>query len=122
MKKPLIASLLLIFTLSVSSQETPLEKELDSLKSVHNICILKDKLKSNSKIQDSLLIEKNKLNTQLSDIESFKIGRTKLDKEKQLIEIKALIQKNDEFIKNNIDLNKSLTEELKTAQEKVNSL
>ncbi|TBV26624.1 MULTISPECIES: hypothetical protein [Meridianimaribacter] len=122
MKSLIILSFLFGITFNSIAQESSIKRELDSLKTVHAVCDITSQIGKNIKTHDSLSKIQEKYKSQYLDIQSFKIGRTKLDKEKQIKEINTLIENNDKAIIENRALYHSLLEKLKVAEEKVKLL
>lgn len=119
--KNLIAPIIFLLSLVSFSQEN-YKKQLDSLITVHKVCEIESNIKKQTIKLDSLVKLKEKYNYQLQDINSFKIGRTNLQKEKQLNEINDLIKNNNSELdetKTNLLL---IANELKLAKEEVKKL
>lgn len=122
MKSIITLTFLVLLSFNLEAQNSSIKKELDSLKTVHAVCVLEDHIKTSNTYLDSLIQEKQKLQNQLSDIQSFKMGRTKLEKEKQLKEINDLINTNAKKL-NEVTLTyDKLVNDLKDAKEKVKNL
>ena len=93
--KPIIVLILLFFSISsIAQTEFDYKRQYDSLTIVHKVCILENSLRNHRVKMDQLKKQKQNLKLQLSDIESFKLGRTDAEKEEQLAEINELIEAN----------------------------
>ncbi|MBR9845943.1 MAG: hypothetical protein GYB35_07465 [Algicola sp.] len=122
MKQLLILLVFCIVSCSKYSQKSSVQMELDSLKTVHNVCNIKTQITLTSNSVDSLTQEKEKLLFQLRDIEMFKLGRTELEKEKQLTEIHNLIKQNEFALKESSNFYNKLLYDLQIAKHKVDEL
>ncbi|WP_299336659.1 hypothetical protein [uncultured Psychroserpens sp.] len=122
MKSIITLSILFLAVWTTNAQNSSIKKELDSLKTVHAVCMIEDNIKTSNGALNQLMQEKQKLLNQLSDIQSFKIGRTKLEKEKQMKEITNLIKTNNTKLNEATQTHNALIEELKVAKEKVRDL
>ena len=122
MKQLLILLVFCIVSCSKYSKRSSVQMELDSLKTVHNVCNIKAQITLTSNSVDSLTQEKEKLLFQLRDIEMFKLGRTELEKEKQLTEIHNLIKQNEFALKESSNFYNKLLYDLQIAKHKVDEL
>lgn len=91
--KAYIVLILLFFSIS-SVAQIDYKRQLDSLTIVHKVCIIENSIRNQRVKLDQLKKQKHSLNSQLSDLQSFKIGRTDVEKETQLSEINLLIETN----------------------------
>ena len=90
-------TLLMFSFISVSSiAQIDYTKKLDSLTTVHNVCIIESSIRNHRIKMDQLKKQKQTLETQLSEVQSFKLGRTEEEKEEQLAEINKQIEANAE--------------------------
>jgi len=91
--KPYIVWSLLMTSLVTFSQ-TDYKKQLDSLTTVHKVCLIESTIRNHKVKLDQLKKQKEKLNVQLEDVQSFKLGRTDEEKEAQVNEVQILIDAN----------------------------
>lgn len=91
--KPYIFLIILFFSIG-SVAQTDYKRQLDSLMTVHKICVIESNLRNHRIKMDQLKKQKQSLDTQLSDIQSFKLRRTDIEKEEQLGAINELIEAN----------------------------
>lgn len=109
--------------ISVSSiAQIDYKKKLDSLTTVHNVCIIESSIRNHRIKMDQLKKQKQTLETQLSEIQSFKLGRTEEEKEEQLAEINKQIEANAEAYTNATVHLTTLINNLVLANEEVKEL
>lgn len=119
--KPFIVLAMLLCTL-VSVGQTDYKKQLDSLITVHKVCTIESSIRNHRVKLDQLKRQKVKLKTQLSEIQSFQIGRTEAEKIEQLEEVNQLIENNSVLLtKASVQLT-SLINDLLLANEEVKNL
>ena len=92
MKSHLVLVLLFISVGSVA--QTDYKRKLDSLTTVHKVCVLESNIRNHRLKMVQLKKQKQILDTQLVDIQSFKLRRTETEKEEQLSVINELIEAN----------------------------
>lgn len=85
--------ILLFFSLT-SIAQIDYKRQLDSLTIVHKVCTIESIIRNHRVKLDQLKKQKQNLNSQLAEIQSFKLGRTEAEKETQLTDIHLLIEKN----------------------------
>ena len=116
-------SLLMFSFISVSSiAQIDYKKKLDSLTTVHNVCIIESSIRNHRIKMDQLKKQKQTLETQLSEVQSFKLGRTEEEKEEQLAEINKQIEANAEAYTNATVHLTTLINNLVLANEEVKEL
>lgn len=91
--KPYIVLIVMVYSLG-SVAQIDYKMQLDSLTTVHKVCTIESTLRNHRLKLDQLKKQKQSLNAQLTDIESFKLGRTDTEKEEQLVEINETIEAN----------------------------
>lgn len=91
--KSYIVLILLFFSIG-SVAQTDYKRQLDSLTTVHKVCVIESNIRNHRVKMDQLKKQKQSLKTQLSDIQSFKLRRTDTEKEEQLAAINELIEAN----------------------------
>ncbi|WP_299391048.1 hypothetical protein [uncultured Gelidibacter sp.] len=91
--KPYTVLILMLFSIG-SVAQVDYKRQLDSLTTVHKVCTIENTIRNHRVKLDQLKKEKRRLNTQLTEIQSFKLGRTDAEKEEQLLEINKLIEAN----------------------------
>ena len=91
--KPYIFLIVLLFSIELVAQ-TDYKRQLDSLTTVHKVCVIESNIRNHRVKMDQLKKQKQSLNTQLSDIQSFKLRRSDSEKEEQLVAINELIEAN----------------------------
>lgn len=91
--KPYIVLILLFFSIT-SVAQIDYKRQFDSLTIVHKICIIKSGIRDHRLKMDQVKKEKQNLHSQLLDIQSFKLGRTDIEKETQIVKINELIEAN----------------------------
>lgn len=91
--KPFILLITLLFSVELAAQ-IDYKRQLDSMITVHKVCVIENTLRKHRLKVDQIKKQKQSLNTQLSDIQSFKIRRTDIEKEEQLAVINELIESN----------------------------
>lgn len=92
--KAFIVLILSFFSMTTVAQ-VDYKRQLDSLTIIHKVCTIESSIRNQRVKVDHLKKQKQSLNTQLSEIQSFKLGRTDIEKETQLSDINLLIQSND---------------------------
>lgn len=85
---------ILLFLSMTSVAQIDYKKQLDSIITVHKVCTIESSLRNHRIKLEQLKKQKQNLNAQLLDIQSFKLGRTDAEKEEQLAEITPLIETN----------------------------
>lgn len=91
--KAFIVLILLFFSIT-SVAQIDYKKQLDSLMIVHKVCTIESSIRKQRVKLDNLKKQKQSLNAQLAEIQSFKLGRTDAEKEAQLTEINQQIEAN----------------------------
>lgn len=119
--KPLIV-LAIVLSSFVSVAQTDYKKQLDSLTTVHKVCTIESSIRNHRVKLDQLKKQKEKLKAQLSDIQSFKIGRLDAEKEEQLVEINQLIEAHNSSLTDATVELTSLINDLVIANEEVKNL
>lgn len=115
--------ILMFSFISVSSiAQIDYKKKLDSLTTVHNVCIIESSIRNHRIKMDQLKKQKQTLETQLSEVQSFKLGRTEEEKEEQLAEINKQIEANAEAYTNATVHLTTLINNLVLANEEVKEL
>ncbi|MBA6154478.1 hypothetical protein [Gelidibacter maritimus] len=89
-----IPVLILLLVSITSVAQIDYKKQLDSLTIVHKVCTIEKSVRNHRVKLDQLKKQKQTLNTQLSEIQGFKLGRTDAEREEQLSEINLLIEAN----------------------------
>lgn len=97
--KPYIIVILMLFSIR-SVAQIDYKRQLDSLTTVHKVCTLENMIRNHRIKLDQLKKEKRRLNAQLTDIQSFKLGRTEAEKEEQLLEVNTLLEANAQALTN----------------------
>ena len=119
--KPIILIIAVLFSLELVAQ-TDYKRQLDSLKTVHKVCVIESNIRNHRVKMVQLKKQKQSLNTQLSEIQSFKLRRTEAEKEEQLAVINELIEANAIAHTNATVYLTSLINELVMANEDVKEL
>lgn len=120
MKAPIVV-LLLVFSVTTVAQND-YKKQLDSLIIVHKVCTIESSIRNQRVKLDHLKKQQLSLDAQLSDVQSFKLGRSDSEKETQLSNINLLIETNAVELKAaKVELT-SLINELVLANEDVKDL
>ena len=119
--KPIILIIAVLFSMKLVAQ-TDYKKQLDSLKTVHKVCVIESNIRNHRVKMVQLKKQKQSLNTQLSEIQSFKLRRTEAEKEEQLAVINELIEANAIAHTNATVYLTSLINELVMANEDVKEL
>lgn len=91
--KAFIVLILSVVSISAVGQ-TDYKKQLDSLTTVHKVCVIENSIRNHRIKMDHLKKKRQSLQSQLSEIQSFKLGRSDSEKEEQLEEIKHQIEAN----------------------------
>lgn len=91
--KPFILLIAVFFSMELVAQ-TDYKRQFDSLTTVHKVCIIESNIRNHRVKMVQLKKEKQSLNTQLSEIQGFKLRRTDLEKEEQLAAINKRIESN----------------------------
>ncbi|WP_027126824.1 hypothetical protein [Gelidibacter mesophilus] len=91
--KTYIVLILVLFSLK-SVAQIDYKRQLDSLTTVHKVCVIENSIRNHRIKLDHLKKQKQSLNAQLQEIQGFKLGRTDAEKEEQLAEINPLIEAN----------------------------
>lgn len=91
--KAFIVLILLFFSIT-SVAQIDYKKQLDSLMIVHKVCTIESSIRNQRVKLDNLKKQKQSLNAQLAEIQSFKLARTDAEKEAQLTEINQQIEAN----------------------------
>ncbi|MBJ7882838.1 hypothetical protein [Gelidibacter salicanalis] len=91
--KPYTILMLMLFSIG-SVAQVDYKRQLDSLTTVHKVCTIESTIRNHRVKLDQLKKEKKRLETQLTEVESFKLGRTDAEKEQQLLEVNALLEAN----------------------------
>ncbi|TDU40071.1 hypothetical protein BXY82_2111 [Gelidibacter sediminis] len=97
--KPYIIMILMLFSIR-SVAQIDYKRQLDSLTTVHKVCTIENMIRNHRIKLDQLKKEKRRLNAQLTDIQSFKLGRTEAEKEEQLFEVNTLLEANAQALTN----------------------
>lgn len=91
--KTFIVLILSMVSISAGAQND-YKRKFDSLTTVHKVCTIESSIRNHRIKMDQLKKQKQSLQAQLSEIQSFKLGRSDQEKEEQLGEIKELIDEN----------------------------
>ncbi len=91
--KPYILVITLLFSIELVAQ-IDYKRKLDSLTTVHKVCTIENTIRNHRVKLDQLRKQRNNLNAKLVDIQSFKLRRTDVEKEEQLIAINDQIEGN----------------------------
>lgn len=91
--KPYILLIVLLFSIELTAQ-TDYKKQLDSLTIVHKVCVIENSIRNHRVKMDQLKRQRQNLNAQLAEIQSFKLFRSEAEKEEQLAAINELIEAN----------------------------
>ena len=91
--KPYILVITLLFSIELVAQ-IDYKRKLDSLTIVHKVCTIENTIRNHRVKLDQLRKQRNNLNAKLVDIQSFKLRRTDVEKEEQLIAINDQIEGN----------------------------
>lgn len=114
---------LILFCFSIGSvAQTDYKRQLDSLTTVHKVCVIESNIRNHRIKMVQLKKQKQSLNTQLVDIQSFKLRRTDIEREDQLAAINDLIEANAIAHKNAAVYLTSLINDLVTANEDIKEL
>lgn len=119
--KSYIVLILLFFSIE-SVAQIDYKRQLDSLTIVHKVCIIESNIRNHRVKMVQLKKQKQSLNTQLAEIQSFKIRRTEVEKEEQLTVINELIEANAIAYTNATVYLTTLINELVMANEDVKDL
>lgn len=114
--------LIALFFSTVLVAQTDYKKQLDSLTLVHKVCGIESNLRNHRVKMDQLKKQQESLNTQLSEIQSFKLRRTDAEKEAQLTTVNDQIEANAIAITDGKIHLTSLINELVLANEDVKEL
>ena len=115
----------LIFILFFSIQlvaQTDYKRQLDSLTIVHRVCVIESNIRNHRVKMDQLKKQKQNLNTQLLEVQSFKLRRTEIEKEEQLTKLSDLIEANTAALTQGTIYLTTLINELVIANEEVKDL
>lgn len=91
--KAYVVVILMFFALT-SVAQIDYKRQLDSLTIVHRVCTIESSIRNHRVKLDQLKKQKQNLNSQLAEIQSFKLGRTDEEKEVQLAKVQILIEEN----------------------------
>ncbi|MEO8934467.1 MAG: hypothetical protein ABI295_09165 [Xanthomarina sp.] len=91
--KPFILIIAVFFSIELVAQ-TDYKRQLDSLTTVHKVCVIESNIRNHRIKMVQLKKQKQALNKQLSEIQSFKLRRTDVEKDDQLAVINELIEAN----------------------------
>ncbi|MEO5788773.1 MAG: hypothetical protein ACOH2D_08885 [Gelidibacter sp.] len=91
--KPYFLLITLFFSIELVAQ-TDYKRQLDSLTTVHKVCIIENTIRNHRVKLDQLRKQRQSLNAKLADIQSFKIRRSDAEKEEQLAAINQQIEAN----------------------------
>lgn len=92
--KPYVVLILMLFSIGSVVAQIDYKRQLDSLTTVHKVCTIESAIRNHRVKLDQLKKEKKRLDTQLTEIESFKLGRTDIEKDQQLLEINTFLEAN----------------------------
>ncbi|HXJ98063.1 MAG TPA: hypothetical protein VNJ50_04395 [Gelidibacter sp.] len=88
-----ILLIVLLFSIELTAQ-TDYKKQLDSLLTVHKVCVIENDIRNHRVKMDQLKKQRQGLNAKLAEIQSFKFFRSDAEKEEQLNEINKQIETN----------------------------
>lgn len=114
--------LIALFFSTVLVAQTDYKKQLDSLIIVHKVCGIESNLRNHRVKMNQLKKQQESLNTQLSEIQSFKLRRTDAEKEAQLTTVNDQIEANAIAITDGTVKLTTLINELVLANEDVKEL
>lgn len=119
--KPYIVLILMSFSVG-SVAQIDYKRQLDSLTTVHKVCTIESSIRNHRVKLDQLKKQKQSLNTQLLEIQGFKLGRTDEEKDEQLSEITLLLEANTLALTNATVHLTTLINEMVMANEDVKDL
>ena len=119
--KPYIVLILMLFSIG-SVAQIDYKRQFDSLTTVHKVCKIESTIRNHRVKLDQSKKEKKRLNAQLAELQSFKLGRTDAEKEEQILEVTALLETNAAALTNATVQLTTLITELVSANDEVKDL